>query len=72
MQVQSLGWKDPQGVGIGNLLQYSCWKVPRAAESGGLQSMGLKIDTAEHTHTQSIEVFRLKICCFDRKFLYNI
>ena len=50
MQVQSVGWKDTQGVGIGNLLQYSCWKVPRAAESGGLQSMGLKIDTAEHTH----------------------
>ena len=38
------------GGGNGNLLQYSCWKIPGAEEPGGLQSMGPKSDTAEHTH----------------------
>ena len=28
------------GEGNGNLLQYSCWKIPWRKEPGGLQSMG--------------------------------
>ena len=28
MRVQSLAWKDPQGVGIGNPLRYSCLGNP--------------------------------------------
>ena len=28
------------GEGSGNLLQYSCWKIPWMKEPGGLQSMG--------------------------------
>ena len=28
------------GVGNGNPLQYSCWKIPWTEESGGLKSMG--------------------------------
>ena len=28
------------GEGNGNLLQYSCLKIPRTEEAGGLQSMG--------------------------------
>ena len=28
-------------IGNSNPFQYSCWKIPRTEESGGLQSMGL-------------------------------
>ena len=28
------------GEGNGNPLQYSCWKVPKTVEPGGLQPMG--------------------------------
>ena len=28
------------GVGSGNLLQYSCWRIPWTEEPGGLQSRG--------------------------------
>ena len=28
------------GGGSGNSLQYSCWKLPRTEEPGGLQSLG--------------------------------
>ena len=28
------------GEGNGNLLQYSCWEIPRTEEPGGLQSTG--------------------------------
>ena len=30
------------GAGNGNLLQYSCWRIPRTEEPGGLQSVGLQ------------------------------
>ena len=30
----------PPGSAGGNLLQYSCWEVPRTEEPGELQSMG--------------------------------
>ena len=30
------------GGGNGNLLQYSCWKIPWTEDPGGLQSMGLQ------------------------------
>ena len=30
------------------------WRLPRTEEPGGLQSMGLQSDTAEHTGTHTI------------------
>ena len=33
------GLGRPPGVGNGNPLQYSCWKIPWIEEPGGLQSM---------------------------------
>ena len=34
------GSGQPPGGGNGNPLQYSCWKIPRTEEPGGLWSMG--------------------------------
>ena len=51
MRVRSLAWKDPQGVVIGNPLQYSCLENSKGSRVWRAESMGLKIDTAEHTHT---------------------
>ena len=35
--------------GNGDLLQYSCWIIPRTEEPGGLQPMGSqRVNTAEH------------------------
>ena len=33
--------RSPRG-GHGNLLQYSCWRIPWTEEPGGLQTMGSK------------------------------
>ena len=50
------------GVGNGNPLQHSCWKIPRTEEPGGLLSMGsqrVRHDWAtEHagTHTQDTKL----------------
>ena len=37
-----LGSGRSPGGGHGNLLQYSCWRVPWTEEPGGLQSIGLQ------------------------------
>ena len=36
--LRSPAWTS--GEGNGTPLQYSCWKIPRTEEPGGLQSMG--------------------------------
>ena len=41
-RVQSLGQKDPLGVGSGNPLQYSCLENCTQRGTGELQSMGLQ------------------------------
>ena len=42
MQVQPLGWKDPQEKGMAPHSSILVWKVLWAEEPGGLQSMGLQ------------------------------
>ena len=37
-----LGSGRSPGEGNGNLLQYSCWRIPWTEELGGVQSMGLQ------------------------------
>ena len=51
MWVRSLGLGRSPGVGNGNLLQYSCWKIPWTEETGRLQSMESQRGTTEHTCT---------------------
>ena len=40
MQVQSLGWKDPQEAGMAIHSSILAWRIPWTEEPGGLQSMG--------------------------------
>ena len=48
-RVQSWAGKIPGG-GHGNPLQFLVWRIPRAEEPGGLQSMGgREVDTTEET-----------------------
>ena len=37
MQVQSLGWKDPQKAGMAIHSSILAWRIPWTAEPGGLQ-----------------------------------
>ena len=37
MQVWSLGWKDPQEVGMATHSNILAWRIPWAEEPGGLQ-----------------------------------
>ena len=39
-QVQSLGWEDPLEEGMTTHSSIVAWEIPKAEESGGLQSMG--------------------------------
>ena len=40
--VQSLGWEDTLGLEMATHSSILAWKIPRTAESGGLQSRGSK------------------------------
>ena len=42
IQVQSLGWEDPLEEEMATHPSILAWKIPRAEEPGGLQSMGLQ------------------------------
>ena len=37
---RSLGWEDPLEEGMATHSSVLAWRIPRAEESGGLQSMG--------------------------------
>ena len=39
-QVQSLGWEDPQEMGMATHSSILAWEIPWTEEPGGLQSMG--------------------------------
>ena len=39
-RVQSLGWEDPLEKGMATHSSICAWRIPRADEPGGLQSMG--------------------------------
>ena len=39
MQVQSLGWEDPQKEGMATHSSILAWRIPWTEETGGLQSM---------------------------------
>ena len=39
-RVQSLGWEDPLEKGMGTQSSILAWRIPRAEEPGGLQSIG--------------------------------
>ena len=41
-QVQALGWEDPLEEEMATHSSILAWKIPRTAEPGGLQSMGLQ------------------------------
>ena len=40
-RVRSLGWEDPLEKNMATHSSILAWKIPRAEEPGGLQSMGL-------------------------------
>ena len=40
MQIQSLGWADPQGEGMVAHPSILAWRIPGTEELGGLQSVG--------------------------------
>ena len=44
------------GVGNNNPLQCSCWKIPRAEEYGGLQSIGLKKSDMTEQLSRAIKI----------------
>ena len=44
--------RSPEG-GHGNLLQYSCWRIPWTEEPGRLQSIGSQRVSLIHTHTHT-------------------
>ena len=39
-QIQSLGWEDPLEKGMATHSSILAWRIPRAEEPNGLQSMG--------------------------------
>jgi len=43
-QIRSLGWEDPLENGMTTHYSFLAWRIPRAEELGGLQSMGLQRD----------------------------
>ena len=45
--VRSLGWEDPLEKGTATHSSILAWRIPRTEEPGGLQSMGLELDTTE-------------------------
>ena len=40
--IQSLGWEDTLEEGMATHSCFLAWRIPRAEEPGGLQSMGLQ------------------------------
>ena len=42
LQVQSLGWEDPQEKGMATHSSILTWRTPWTEEPGGLQSIGLQ------------------------------
>ena len=51
MPVQSLGGEDLLEEEMATHSSILAWKIPWTENPGGLQSVGLQRDTAEHTHT---------------------
>ena len=45
--MQDLGQEDPLEKGMATHSSILAWRTPRTEEPGGLQSMGLQIDTTE-------------------------
>ena len=43
IRVQSLGWEDPLEKGMATHSSVLAWRIPQTEESGGLQSMGLRV-----------------------------
>ena len=43
----NLGWEDPLKKGTATHSGILAWRSPRTEEPGGLQSMGLQVDTTE-------------------------
>ena len=57
MQIGSLGQEDPPETGMATHSSILAWKIPRAEEPGGLQSMGLQeSDTTEQLNHHRSEV----------------
>ena len=57
--------RSPRG-GHGNLLQYSCWRIPWTEEPGGLQTMGSKRVRHDWAHSTPpyVTLSGNKICWF--------
>ena len=47
MWVCSLGWEDSLEEGLATQSSIIAWRIPRTAEPGRLQSIGLQRDTTE-------------------------
>ena len=60
-RVRSLGWEDPLEKNMATHSSILAWKIPRAEEPGGLQSMELQSWTRlsdcgpAHTHTPNYQ-----------------
>ena len=59
------GWEDPLVMGMATHSSILVWRIPWTVGPGGLQSIGLQLDTTEqHTHTHT----HTYICIFFFKF----
>ena len=59
------GSRRPPGEGSSYPLHYSCWRIPRTEEPGGLQRMGsqrVRHDWATNTHTYREVYYLMKPC----------
>ena len=45
--VQPLGWEDPLEKGMAAHCSILAWRIPWTEQPGGLQSVGLQLDTTE-------------------------
>ena len=57
-QVQFLGWEDPLEKGMAIHSSILAWRIPRAEEPGGLQSMGLQSWTQLSDFTSLLHFIR--------------
>ena len=56
--VQSLGWEKPLEEGMTNHSSILAWRIPRAEEPGGLQSMGSQeLDTTERLNHHHVCIY---------------
>ena len=68
------GWEDPLVMGMATHSSILVWRIPWTVGPGGLQSIGLQLDTTEqhtHTHTHVHMYILLQILFYYRLLQYG-